>query len=235
MIWILVILAGCGGGSGRKETNTGETVGITTILIPLYSYPVGEYEDEHRKLAQLQTNKEIILVANPDNGPGSRLDENYTRLIRTYKERGFKVVGYLFTNYGSRSLQAVREDMDKYMRFYPQVDGFFVDEVSNSTSKLDYYREIAQYSRLLGKSLLVFNPGTRVPVEYYTLADRIVVFEQSAEFMFRNYGGYTANPKDCFLVYGVGNRNLAEEAYNFVRSRGGRMLVYVKRKPSQLV
>ncbi|MCS7277673.1 MAG: spherulation-specific family 4 protein, partial [Aquificaceae bacterium] len=60
---------------------------------------------------------------------------------------------------------------------------------SNSTSKLDYYREIAQYSRLLGKSLLVFNPGTRVPVEYYTLADRIVVFEQSAEFMFRNYGG----------------------------------------------
>ncbi|MCS6957919.1 MAG: spherulation-specific family 4 protein [Aquificaceae bacterium] len=227
-VLIPFLLIGCGGGSGQGES---PMANITTLIVPLYSYPVGSYEEEHRKLTQVQSSKELIFIANPRSGPGSQLDANYLQLIGTYKEKGFKVVGYVLTNYGNRNLQAVKEDMNRYVQFYPQVDGFFVDEVSNNPAYLSYYREIHQHARQLGKSLLIFNPGTVVPADYYSLADRIVVLEESSDFLFRNYRNYRANPKDCFLIYGVSSRSVAEEVLHFLRSRGAVCLYMVDENP----
>ncbi len=51
--------------------------------------------------------------------------------------------------------------------------------------------------------MVVINPGAKVYQEYYSVADKVVTFDERLTFLYDRYGLTRANKKDCFFMYGV--------------------------------
>ncbi|MDT7870111.1 MAG: spherulation-specific family 4 protein [Thermoproteus sp.] len=170
-------------------------------IVPLYSYPCCGYEQEWGKLLNLHTDKEVWVVVNVDDGPGSSVDSTYVSVISGLKQRGFKVLGYIYSSYGRRSLETVYSEMDRWIRFY-NVDGFFIDEVSTSLETYSYYSSIYSRAKSLGK-YVVLNPGTNTDSRFFNIADKIVVFESPLEeYVNFSYLDYSSAAPDrvCTIV-----------------------------------
>ncbi len=231
-VWFITFttLLGCGG-SGSTSFQE-QTLGISTILVPLYSYPADvNYREHHQRLAQLRSQKDIIVIINPDSGPGVIKDKEFENIISMYKASGKRVLGYVSTDYARRDQQGVIADIERYLDFYPQVDGFFLDEVSNELRDFEYYRQIYNYVKGLGNFMVVINPGARVPQEYYGVADKVVAFEDRLSFLYDGYGLMGAKEKDCFLVYGVRDAGQARELLSYLTSRGASCAYAVDEDP----
>ena len=141
------------------------------LIFPLYFYDPSKWE----KLSQIP-NDEIIII-NPSNGPGDEVDENYKNFLNTLSSK--VPIGYIFSNYSNRSLDEVKEDIDKWLLLYPQIKGFFIDEVSEDN--LNYYKEISNYIKSKGNYLVVLNPGTMVDDGYFDISDIVVIYEDTNE------------------------------------------------------
>ncbi|WP_333784172.1 spherulation-specific family 4 protein [Thermocrinis sp.] len=209
MALIVLFLSACGG-SGNSETTSRD---IKAYLIPLYSYPVGSYQSEWERLYQLRTSKRVFVIVNVSNGPGEEKDLNFENAINHLKSKGYKVVGYIATSYGEKDINQVKSEIDSWLEFYGnKIDGFFLDEVSNRLDKYQYYENISRYVRSKDK-LIILNPGTNTPLEFFNLADKIVVFENSTSAFFSFiYDDYRrTNPERvCTIVYDVASREEAE-------------------------
>jgi hypothetical protein len=196
----LATLFGCGPSGNNASVQSSKD--NYAYIIPLYSYPVGTYEQEWQRLYNLTTVNDVFVIVNASSGPGGNTDSNFLNAITTLKSRGFKVIGYVWTYYGSRSLEDVKNDMDKWLNFYgsERIDGFFIDEV---VENYDYYREVFQHARSRNK-LVILNPGANMDASFFAIADKIVVFEGSLRgfenFRYANYTGL--DPKRvCTIVY----------------------------------
>jgi hypothetical protein len=120
-------------------------------------------------------------VMNPDSGPGTSANPDYRRVIDYCHARGQRVIGYVHTSYGSRSAAAVRADIDAHYRYYPGIDGIFLDEMSNNSSRRTYYRNLYTYIRSKpGVRDVVGNPGAVASTGWQLdtpVADELVIFE----------------------------------------------------------
>ncbi len=192
LIMIFAFLASCGDYSSN-------------YVIPLYSYPVGQYQPEWEKLYNLNTSSIVYVIINPNNGPGNAVDANYLDAINKLKAKGFYVIGYVYTRYGKRSLSSVTNDINKWLSLYGtnKIDGFFIDEVSNSIKKYSYYNSIYTYVNSKGK-LVILNPGTNVDIKFFNISDKIVVFESNEKdfeaFQYNNYNSINSD-RVCSIVY----------------------------------
>jgi hypothetical protein len=196
----LATLFGCG--PFRNNSSVQSSKDNDAYIIPLYSYPVGTHEQEWQRLYNLTTVNDVFVIVNVYNGPGEQSDPNFSNAITRLRSRGFKVIGYVYTSYGSRSLEDVKNDMDKWLNFYgsERIDGFFIDEVGGNYY---YYREVFQHARSRNK-LVILNPGTNINASFFTIADKIVVFESPLRsFEDFRYDDYTElDPKRvCTIVY----------------------------------
>lgn len=136
-----------------------------------------------------------LLVANPDSGPGTSAEAEYTQAIAATHAAGQAIVGYVHTSYGSRALSDVEADVDSWYSFYPAIDGIFVDETSTDVSTVaSYYQPLDAYvkAKTGGPRTVVINPGTIVDESFMQAADIVVTFEDT----YANYtnGTYPANP-----------------------------------------
>lgn len=155
------------------------TASAGQLLIPAYFYPHGAPATSgwERLTTAASTAASITAIVNPSNGPGATQDANYAAAIDAFRRAGGRVIGYLHTAYGTRSASALGADIDRYTRFYT-LDGFFVDEMSEHLTELDYYRDAYAYIKQLNPSYRVFgNPGTHAPEAYLDVVDTLVVFE----------------------------------------------------------
>ena len=135
---IFVFLVSCGGSSSNSNNPANSNPNnFTTYIIPLYSYPVGQYQPEWEKLYNLNTSKRVYVIINPSSGPGDTTDANYLDAINKLKAKGFYAIGYVYTNRGNRNLEDVKNDINKWLSLYgtDKIDGFFIDEVSNNIKK----------------------------------------------------------------------------------------------------
>ena len=152
-----------------------------TLLIPLYSYPNCDW-NKLISLKSLYHSVNIIVIANVNNGPGSQKDDTYASNIANLKNAGIKVIGYVWTDYGSRSTADVENDIDSWISWY-NVDGIFFDEVSTSSTDEDYYRTLVNYLKNKSASYLaVGNPGTysdSTVSDYTGIFDVLVVHDGS--------------------------------------------------------
>jgi len=123
------------------------------ILVPAYFYS----EELWSRLAFLSARWSTMIIANPSNGPGAEVDPNYSRWIRRVSSGGGLVFGYVHTGWASRPLIEVERDVDTWLELYPEVRGFFVDEVSNRAEDVSYYESLAQYIRQKGDFIIVLN------------------------------------------------------------------------------
>ncbi len=184
--------------------------GLIGVIIPFYIYPGSEWS----ALARAKTKYSsvpIVAVVNPANGPGTHQDPNYLSGIRLLRSAGVTMVGYVATNFADRSLNDVMDDILAYNSLY-QVDGIFLDEMSNALGYETYYSALGNFAKLLGFGLTVGNPGALVPTSYLGTLDNIVIYERgglpSLESL-STFGLGDRRDEFSFISYGVSSLNTA--------------------------
>jgi len=135
-----------------------------------------------------------IVVANPNNGPGTSTDPNYQSWINNVTKNGGLVLGYVYTNYGLRPLSAVEGDISEWYTLYPGISGIFLDEYNSSTSiNSIYYGDLYTYIKTNhpSNSIIMANPGTLMPQQAMQKvagdADIFNIFENS----YQNFKGFS--------------------------------------------
>ena len=192
----------------------------TGIMIPLYTYP-GSTWDQVIAAKNAHPSVPIVAIINPNNGPGSAKDSNYASGIQELQSAGVVVIGYVFTQYGSRSSGAITADIDSYKAWYPQINGIFYDEMTNTPGDETYYRNLSNYAKSVGFSFTVGNPGTDTATSYVGTMDNIIIYETGGLPSLSILGGWhTGYDKSNFslLAYGVGTLNevFVDSASNYV-------------------
>ncbi len=187
-----------------------------TALVPAYFYPTwwdvdgSPWDDLNAAAARIP----IEAIMNPDSGPGTAVNSDYVVAVDQLHAAGGKVIGYVYTGYGSVSADEIIADVQNYMSWY-DVDGIFLDAMGNQDGDLDYgglYATIKDLASEAGVNLhVVGNPG--IPFQsvesLIPAADTLVIFEgpfqnadpTAASFqLYPNQGPYAGLPL-WFLNY----------------------------------
>lgn len=149
------------------------------LLIPAYFDPDTQASDWWKLNSIAQKWTPLIAIANPNSWPWKKKTSSYSQAISSLKNSGWKVIGYVSTSYGSRSLKKVISDINKWNKFY-QIDGIFIDEMSNNPTKkeLAYYRVLYKYIKKINPQwIIVGNPGTSTDKLFFNYVDIMVTFE----------------------------------------------------------
>ncbi|WP_158235162.1 spherulation-specific family 4 protein [Comamonas sp. 26] len=160
-----------------KEETPSVTPTPMQVLVPAYFNPAPGW-DVMTSSAKAHPDVKITAILNPQNGKFTNVNVALTNAIASFKLAGGNVVGYVSTNYAKRSLAEVKANIDNYLLHYPEVSGFFLDEMEAKGKQLDFYSDVANYIRGKGLNLqIIGNPGT-LPVEAYaSVSDTLVTFE----------------------------------------------------------
>jgi len=109
------------------------------------------------------------------------------------KRANIAMIGYVPTNFGTRPMDDVKADIDKWNADYaPWIGGILLDDVSSNPGAFPYYQELHNYIRQnpqIGK-LIVLNLGTSPDRSFIALADVLVLFDGSYD----DWVGYTPPP-----------------------------------------
>lgn len=149
------------------------------ILVPAYFDP-STAPNLWSQLSSAAATVPLTVIMNPDSGPGTAADPSYSTAVGAVRGNGGKVVGYVSTQFGARTRADAQGDVDRYLSFYPDIDGIFLDEMSTDTgdANLAYYLDLYNYIKGRRASLRVIgNPGTNTPEAYLARADVLVIFE----------------------------------------------------------
>jgi hypothetical protein len=155
------------------------------VLVPAYFYPDGEGLGEWQRLLRAPDPAAVVIIANPDSGPGKVADPNFLRVTAQAREKGFTVIGYVSTKYAKRPPEEVKEDVDRWVRLYPDVQGIFFDEQASGADMVGHYARLYEYTRRQrGLRLVVGNPGTICAEDYLSrpAADVVCLVESSKPF-----------------------------------------------------
>ena len=128
----------------------------------------------------------LIAILNPNSGPGTSVDANYTNAVNSLRAAGGTVIGYVYTSYGARSIAAVEQDIDRYHSFY-SIDGIMFDEMANTSAEtnLAYYAQLYSYVKGVSTNWLVMgNPGINTLEAYLTrpCADILITYEDNTGY-----------------------------------------------------
>ncbi|MDE1862524.1 MAG: fibronectin type III domain-containing protein [Thaumarchaeota archaeon] len=181
----------------------------TGIMIPLYSYP-GSYWTQVIQVKNAYPSVPIAVIVNPNNGPGSSIDQNYVTGIQQLQAAGVIVLGYVYTHYGARSTSSVEADINAWNSWY-HVNGINFDEMANTAGYESYYSGLSSYAKSLGMTLTVGNPGTSTISSYVGTVDVLDIYESSGMPSASQLQSYTFNgayPKSNFAFIGYGVSSL---------------------------
>jgi Spherulation-specific family 4 len=163
----------------------GDTPPRLRLLVPAYFYPVRDGLKDWQRLSDAAVDVPIVAIVNPASGPGKKVDATYQDVLAKARKAGVTLIGYVSTSYAKRPAADVKADVDRWVEFYPNIQGIFFDEQTSRADKVDYYADLAQHARgKIDKALIVANPGTVCASEYLTkpTADVVCVFEHHTEF-----------------------------------------------------
>jgi Spherulation-specific family 4/Glycosyl hydrolase family 26 len=160
------------------------------LLVPAYFYPNGSGAALWERMIKVGETEQLVVIANPNSGPG-QTDATYQKILARASASGLRVLGYIATGYGGVSLSQIKSNIDKWLKLYPTIQGFFFDE-QEPKEKNDKGDMIAYYSKVFSearntisktksKSLIISNPGTECSERYLTEAnaDVLCLYERS--------------------------------------------------------
>lgn len=94
----------------------------------------------------------IIADPQPGAGPGTGPVQAWSNVFRAcYSYGRASVLGYVYTDYGARSISAIEQDINDWYSYYPgQIAGIFLDQVSDTLpgktpSNKAFYQTLASY------------------------------------------------------------------------------------------
>ncbi|WP_067500404.1 spherulation-specific family 4 protein [Actinoplanes sp. TFC3] len=170
-----------------------------------------------------------VVIANPNNGPGTAFDQGYANVIRAAANSGVRVIGYVDTGYFGTTGRTTRTgqtttaawttqseaDIDSWYAMYGSygLAGIFFDDGLPDCAHVSLYEAVNTYAKQHHPgAYTVDNPGTAADSCYASAADTIVMFEGT----YATYTGWTApawelnstNPdKFWHLVYATPNQS----------------------------
>ncbi len=153
----------------EKEASKSNIFASKKLLIPLYIYP--ENNTSWQPLVELKKHYptlEIVVIVNQNNGQITNSDSNFVRGLTQLQDANISTIGYVYTKFGNRSIDDVKQNIDNWYLFYGTygIDGIFFDEGAYSESYFDYYEHLSGYARDKGLDFIVFNPGRKVDEAY---------------------------------------------------------------------
>lgn len=146
-----------------------------SVAIPAYFYPSG---GGGLWSGALTSEPGLgIMIANVNSGPGTSADPSYASATAQAQAAGVRVFGYVYTSYGSVSLQTVEANISAWKSLYG-VTSIFLDEASTSSSTLSYYQALTSFvhEQASGAQTIV-NFGTQPAQSEMTAGDILVTFE----------------------------------------------------------
>lgn len=145
------------------------------IFFPLFM-PPGKIWDEMLQYRNEHPTVPWMVAINPDNGPGRAPQKIYSENIEYMKQHDIRVLGYVSTFWAGQPIEQAKHDIKAYRNFY-DLDGIFLDEMSNDANYVNYYRQLAAYAKSLGLNYVVGNTGTDAAPAYVGVVDNIVISE----------------------------------------------------------
>jgi serine/threonine protein kinase len=201
----------------EKEAGAGHTTPRLRILVPAYFYPGGKGLRQWDRLIDSAGAVGLVAVVNPQSGPGEEFNPSYAEVIDRAKAAGITMIGYVSTGHTKRPLLAVKADVDRWVRFYPRIDGIFFDEQASEANRVTYYASLYDHMRqVLPMGLVVTNPGTVCAEEYLSRPATDVGCLAEASRSLVDYrvpvwaDRYPAN-RFCALIEGVVSRDKMRE------------------------
>ena len=147
----------------------------TGIFFPLFT-PPGKMWDDMLEYRLEHPSLPWVSVINPDSGPGQRANPLYEENVAELRKSNVVVLGYVSTFWAGVPIEEAKADIDTYKKFY-DLDGIFIDEMSNNKDFVRYYKELTDYAKEHGMSFVVGNTGTDATPEYVGAVDNIVISE----------------------------------------------------------
>lgn len=163
----------------------------TNILIPLYVYSSTGAWDTVVSAIKAYHSLTFQVIINPGDGPGKSgagYDDSWRATLSTINSySNVETYGYVNCSYGAQSITDVEtnitswETWNTYTAQDISMTGIFFDETPESETTYMTTLTTFVHSKLGSASKIIFNPGGEVTgVDYFTLADHVVVFEDSA-------------------------------------------------------
>jgi serine/threonine protein kinase len=137
------------------------------LLVPAYFYPAGEGLGQWDRIIDSPAAAATVAIVNPNSGAGKAADPNYVRVVDRARLKRVTVIGYVSTKYAARPLAEVQAEVDRWVSFYPGIQGIFFDEQASGADRVAYYGALYDHvRRQRGLSLVVSNPGTVCAEDY---------------------------------------------------------------------
>jgi hypothetical protein len=193
-------------------------------LIPLYIYPdFYNTSSNWQALIDLKhrTGERIVAIINPSNGDFETLDPKYLEAIKTLAENGIELLGYVYTKYATRDINAIKQNIDNWSKFYKLagIRGIFLDEASMDIKDIDFYIELTNYATSKGFLFNALNPGTNVDDAYFqsNIANIIVSYENRVHTLdaFTDLNTPTISTKKALMLYDT-NESHIDDLNNYI-------------------
>lgn len=174
-------------------------IASTGILVPLYMPPTDNGWAQVLDTKGNHTNVPFVAIVNPSNGPdtGNCTNSAYHAGIRHLQEKDISVLGYVYTQWTKRALSgngSAEQDIASWKQCYPSINGIFLDEMNTSSSSVDYYKTLDNYTKLLNfTSNHVFgNPGQDTSPNFIGTVNTLTIFEDPGTLRLADLAGYNS-------------------------------------------
>ena len=169
----------------RKRPAMPRTAVQMRLWVPAYYYPFGPGLREWNRLIASAKAVPIVAIVNPASGPGDHVDTNFAAIIPAPARPGSRSSATSGRSTRASPWTQVKQEVDTFLRFYPEIQGFHFDEQSSDARGVDYYAELYRYvhQRIPG-ALVLTNPGTSCDAGYAArpASDVICLFERERGF-----------------------------------------------------
>jgi len=145
-----------------------------SIAVPLFGSPnANSFWNDVRNMGSSSV---PFVVANPKNGPGTAADPVYADAIARNSAAKVRTLGYVQTNYQTRTFRETLADVNAWYQLYPQAGGVYLDLIKEGGQDEVCYVS-ALYSHIKNvrpNDLVVLAPGGHISPTYEPYADIFV-------------------------------------------------------------
>ena len=155
------------------------------VLIPMYIYPTDPAWSQVISIHNAHPGSKVDIIANVNSGPGTAVNNDYVTGIANMRANGIPVLGYVFTSYCARPLNAAAGDIQLWRVFYPNMNGILLDQMQNNPNTScaggqtpsQYYKTLAGSAKYAGFNFVVGNPGTQTNQQFVGTVDTMIIYE----------------------------------------------------------
>lgn len=222
-----------GTGTSSTSTTSGLSTGITSserttstsvspvaqlstgVIVPMFTNYTLTEVSELIQTKEANPSVPFLVVANPDDGPGTSENASYGAGLTQLESAGITVIGYVPTDWGNASVQTVESGISNFYNWY-HPDGIYLDQMYNLEYSTDgtfiptFYSTLTTYIKSLGMTEIFGNSGTDVPYYLIGTVSTIGFFENSYEpplSIIGHWNGTYAKSNFAFFAYDVASLN----------------------------